>query len=172
MAVRIGGTGNSTLYGTSSRDVIFGDPYTAENPFGISAANATLDAGTAGSDTLKARGDDDQLVGDAWVVTGTGRGGNDLLYGEGGNDDMRGDAERMFGSARGGADHLYGSYDNDHAVGDANEMFENSRGGNDFPYGMAQKRSNNKEIKRSVMVRYREFWFAAAMACPLRSGPP
>src|SRR4051794_24292017 len=38
MAVRIGGTGNSTLYGTSSRDVMFGDPYTAENPFGISAA--------------------------------------------------------------------------------------------------------------------------------------
>jgi hypothetical protein len=89
MAIRIGGIApfpgaNNTLLGTGDPDVIFGDPYTQGNPFGITAADAVLDSGTRGSDTSRGRADYDELVGDAWIATGSAYGGNDVIYGEDG----------------------------------------------------------------------------------------
>src|SRR5690242_3444767 len=90
---------NNNIVGTDNPDNIFGDPFTQGNPFGITAADAVLSAGVGGSDVLAGAEDGDQLIGDAWIMTGSAHGGADRLDGGGGGDALRGDASEMHDNA-------------------------------------------------------------------------
>ena len=122
MMTKIGGTSanpgfNNTLPGTVESDILFGDPFTANNEFNIAAVASVLVSGRGGADTIRGYGGEDQLFGDAWSIDGTGIGGNDLLYGGVGGDVIRGDASTI--DASGGGDRIFGGSENDSIWGDA-----------------------------------------------------
>src|SRR3954464_13233399 len=71
------------IVGTDDRDIIFGDPFTQNNPFGITQADAVLSSGSGGADRLEGGLGNDDLVGDAWTMVGDAVGGADRLEGGG-----------------------------------------------------------------------------------------
>ncbi|MBB4185727.1 calcium-binding protein [Sinorhizobium terangae] len=136
MANLIGGIGpypglDNDIFGTNDPDIIFGDPFTTGNTFGVLEIGGALSSGQGGSDRLFGRGGDDTIFGDAWAITDLGRGGDDRLDGGNGIDTLYGDAFSIdsFG-AEGGNDRLDGGRGNDILYGDAFEM-ASGRGGND-----------------------------------------
>lgn len=153
MAIIIGGTAefpgrNNHLIGSSTSDIIFGDPFTTGiNPFfGVPQIGGSLVAGSGGNDRIEGRGgpvedfEGDLIYGDAFEMAGTGQGGQDMLFGGRGGDLQFGDADRMHGQARGGDDTLTagpgglpdeGGSGVDILVGDARSMYGQARGGSD-----------------------------------------
>ena len=122
MVTKIGGTSanpgfNNTLLGTVESDILFGDPFTANNDFNTATASSVLASGRGCADTISGYGGEDQLFGDAWSIDGRGIGGKDLLYGGVGGDVIRGDASTI--DASGGGDRIFGGSENDSIWGDA-----------------------------------------------------
>ena len=91
MATLIGTTGNDRIVGTADADIIFGDPYTTGNDFGIEDGGV-LSSGRGGNDRIDGLGGGLQWIyGDTWQMEGTARGGNDYIEGGDGDNVIRGE---------------------------------------------------------------------------------
>ena len=95
-----GGIGNDYLYGTDSKDVLWGDDRDPNSSNGTGPGNLDVEDTVGGNDFLRGYGQDDKIHGGY---------GNDILYGDEGKDLLYGEF---------GDDKIFGGDDNDTIWGD------------------------------------------------------
>lgn len=127
-----GGGAAERLLGTAQDDEILGDPFSAENRAAFPDNGRTLDADRSGRDTILGLEGSDLLLGDAWIVQGTGRAAGDRILAAPRPDVVFGDAHRIRARGRGGDDRLLGGAGRDFLVGDFATTDGTGRCGNDL----------------------------------------
>jgi Ca2+-binding RTX toxin-like protein len=139
MAVIIGGVGDDPwpdnfIVADDEDNYIFGDAFSTGNPDGVWAVGGYLNR-EAGHDIVIGGSAQDNVLGDAWVITSRGVGGADRLHGFRGADNLFGDSFSMIGKSQGGGDQLFGGWGHDNLFGDAFELHHQSQGANDNLFG-------------------------------------